>query len=231
MATKKSKTKKPSAIAGPEQITLGKWLRQLRLKRGIALPKVAAETHIQLGILRAIEADQYRGLPHNVHTLGFVRRYAKFLGQDMAKAATSYRELRGPLPRASGHLRKQRVSGPIATSRLFVVGLISVGLVIVGIYLVWQIKVLTTAPSLSISAPSDNQVLNSTNIEVAGQTTPGAEVIVNGQPQLVDSSGHFRTTLSLPSGVNTITVKAQNKRNKTTRLERSVLVQLPSQGQ
>lgn len=228
MAAKKPKTKQPTAKAEPQQLTLGRWLRQMRLKRRITLPKVAAETHLQLSVLHAIEADQYRGLPHNVHTLGFVRRYAKFLGQDMAKAAASYRELRGPLPRANGHLRKQRVGGPIATSRLFMIGLISVGLVIVGIYLVWQIKVLTTAPALSITEPSENQVLASSSIEVKGQTTPGAEVIVNGQPQLVDGHGNFGTTLNLPSGVNTITVKAQNKRNKSTRLERNVLVQAPN---
>jgi len=69
---------------------LGQWLREARQAKGLSLEEVEAETRIHSPFLTAFEEGNYDELPAEVHTKGFLRNYALFLGLDPAEALEKY---------------------------------------------------------------------------------------------------------------------------------------------
>jgi cytoskeleton protein RodZ len=61
---------------------LGSSLREARVRRGIELAQVAAETRIRMRYLQALEDERFELLPGSVYTKGFLRAYADYLGLD-----------------------------------------------------------------------------------------------------------------------------------------------------
>jgi cytoskeletal protein RodZ len=207
--------------------SVGRTLQRRRRERKIRLSVVAAETNIPIQSLRILESNKYESLPHSIYTLGFVRRYAKFLGLSSATAARKYLLERGELPKPRQSLQRQNIKKPWVGSRAVIVSVAAILIVVVAAYVLWQLLVLAGPPSLSINQPPSNEIISSSSVEVRGQTTPGADVYINGQGVYVDDNGEFSGTVALQSGVNTLNVEARNKRDKVTKEERSVLVELP----
>jgi cytoskeleton protein RodZ len=69
---------------------LGQWLREARQAKELSLEQAEAETRIRSHFLAALEEDNYDDLPAEVHTKGFLRNYALFLGLDPAEALEKY---------------------------------------------------------------------------------------------------------------------------------------------
>jgi cytoskeleton protein RodZ len=59
---------------------LGSSLRDARVRRGIELAQVAAETQIRTRYLQALEDERFELLPGSVYAKGFLRAYADYLG-------------------------------------------------------------------------------------------------------------------------------------------------------
>lgn len=70
----------------------GPRLRRARLRRGIAIEKIAAVTKINPTYLRFIEEEQFADLPADVYVRGFVTAYARCIGLDPARAVPDYME-------------------------------------------------------------------------------------------------------------------------------------------
>lgn len=62
---------------------IGKKLQQAREEQGLTLEQVAAETHIRLHYLKAMEAGQFDSIPSRVQARGFLRYYASHLKLDV----------------------------------------------------------------------------------------------------------------------------------------------------
>ena len=69
-------TQPPETIESP-----GKYLKAKRESQRISLRQVANATRIREAVLRAIEEDRYRDLPH-IYVKSFLSAYAKCLGLD-----------------------------------------------------------------------------------------------------------------------------------------------------
>ncbi len=63
--------------------TIGQRLKETREYRHLSLEKVAAETHIRLRFLQALESDDFSVMPSEVQARGFLRNYARYLGLDL----------------------------------------------------------------------------------------------------------------------------------------------------
>ncbi|MDX9871376.1 MAG: DUF4115 domain-containing protein [Clostridia bacterium] len=61
---------------------LGASLRQARIAKNISLETVENETRIRKVYLQAMENEQWRVLPGEAYLRGFLRTYARYLGQD-----------------------------------------------------------------------------------------------------------------------------------------------------
>ena len=61
---------------------IGNSLREARLRQGIELPRVEAETKIRMKYLRGLEEERFEVLPAETYVKGFLRTYAEYLGLD-----------------------------------------------------------------------------------------------------------------------------------------------------
>lgn len=84
---------------------VGQELRAAREARGLTLEAVAAETHMKVSHLRAIEAGDETVLPEPVYVKSFIRKYAQAVGLPADELANAYWETK-PLPPAPPQQRE-----------------------------------------------------------------------------------------------------------------------------
>jgi cytoskeletal protein RodZ len=65
-------------------------LRKIRQEKSIRIEEIAAQTHIRLASLRALEDWRFEELPEPVFIQGFIRRYAEVLGLDGIALANNF---------------------------------------------------------------------------------------------------------------------------------------------
>jgi hypothetical protein len=61
---------------------IGNSLREARLRQGLEISRIEAETKIRGKYLRALEEEQFDVLPGDTYVKGFLRTYADYLGLD-----------------------------------------------------------------------------------------------------------------------------------------------------
>ncbi|MBT4792962.1 MAG: hypothetical protein HON90_15405 [Halobacteriovoraceae bacterium] len=69
--------------------TIGTILKNQRKKKKISLDEIAESTKININILKALEADDFKNLPNKTYIRGFVINYAKTIGLDVNEARAS----------------------------------------------------------------------------------------------------------------------------------------------
>jgi len=72
--------------------SIGELLQQEREQRGITLVEVASKTKISIGMLKAIEANDFTQIPSEVFARGYVLSYAKCLGLNEKEIFERFRE-------------------------------------------------------------------------------------------------------------------------------------------
>jgi cytoskeleton protein RodZ len=89
---------------------VGEILRRRRESYGQDLPTVAAQLHIRLTYLRAVESGRFKDLPGMAYAAGFVRSYGDYLGLDGEELVRLFRE------EVAGVDRQVRLNVPIVAS-------------------------------------------------------------------------------------------------------------------
>lgn len=217
---------KPAQLKPAQSV--GQMLKARRQAMRLSLAQVEIDTKIRGKFLTALEAADYASLPNDIYSRGFVQHYANHLGLDGAQVAAAYVEERGGME--AGRTSRPRLersrrlvfTGPIVAA---LAGLVVAGGVLA--YLLWQFSALAAAPVLSIDSPTADSTIRGTVVNVAGRTTPGADVSINDSPVLTDIDGNFSEKVALQEGVNAIRVVAKSKLGKSTMQTRNVLAHLP----
>lgn len=75
---------------------IGATLREERLRRGLELEQVEAETRIRAKYLRALEDERFEVLPGDAYARAFLRDYAEELGLDAQQLVDELDEATGP---------------------------------------------------------------------------------------------------------------------------------------
>jgi cytoskeleton protein RodZ len=121
---------------------IGNSLREARLRQGLEIPRIEADTKIRGKYLRALEEEQFEVLPGDTYVKGFLRTYADYLGlegqlylDEYNSRFTTTEEL-SPAQSAAPRRRRRRVesnfvvvalAGIVAVTVLVVVGLAGIG--------------------------------------------------------------------------------------------------------
>lgn len=71
-------------------LSFGRYLKSVRLERGIRLQQISSRTRIGVDILLAIEREDHARLPAEVFVKGFIRAYAETVGADADQATRLY---------------------------------------------------------------------------------------------------------------------------------------------
>ncbi len=204
-----------------QSLTLGEKLRKLRGDTHVPLTEVARSTRIRVRYLEYLENGEYEKLPADVYVRGFLRNYARFLGVDETILMKLYEQERN-IQKNLGNTTEAKTSAfnlPVPsfvitskTVTLSVVALLTIG--IFG-YLYQEFTRFAAEPELVILEPVSGAVSEVSEIILRGKTEKGARVSINGEASFVGSEGEFSEKLTLQPGVNTVTVVAINRFEKS----------------
>lgn len=208
--------------------TIGDLLRVAREKARFTLEDLAADTHIKVEYLLALEENNFDALPAATFIKAYIRNYARVFKLDekplLAILRRDYEEsVRGQLiPREFLYpqLKKKTLWSPVHLVLLSAIVIFSVFFSYAG----WQWYQLSRPPVLGLVSPAENAEVSS-KIILKGNTNPEAILTVNSAPVALQADGYFETELYLPQeGVSVITIKASDKNGKSSTLQRSVRV-------
>ncbi len=212
----------------PAKMVVGPQLKARRQALRLSLGHIEVNTKIRGKFLTALESGDYASLPNDIYSRGFVQHYANYLGLDGAAVALAYAEERGGVAagdtKAPKLKRSKRLvfTGPLVTAFALVLTIVAIVT-----YLLWQFSALAAPPGLSISSPGADTAITGSVVDVAGKTTPGADVSVNDSPVLTDPDGNFNEKVTLQDGINAIRITARSKLGKSTVITRNVLARVP----
>jgi cytoskeleton protein RodZ len=146
---------------------IGTSLREARLRQGIDLPRVEADTKIRAKYLRALEEEKFDVLPSETYVKGFLRTYAEYLGLDGQLYVDEFNsrfaaDEEPVLPAASSRRARPR---PVE-SNFVVVALAGIVAVTVLVVVAWRFS--------SGEARTDNSILpNAATQPASGETKEG----------------------------------------------------------
>lgn len=84
------------------------------------------------------------------------------------------------------------------------------------------INLSTTGPTITLSSVPDGLTVTDPSLRVSGQTSPGVQLQVNGNPTPVDANGNFSALVPLQGGNNRIVVTASDLAGNASTVERNV---------
>jgi len=77
-------------VANRKSLSFGRYLKTVRLEKGIGLKEVAEETKVGMDYLLLIEKEDHDRLPADVFVKGFLRAYAQAIGADDEEVVKLY---------------------------------------------------------------------------------------------------------------------------------------------
>ena len=134
-------------------LSFGRYLKAIRLEKGIDLKDVSKETKIGMDYLLMIEKEDHDLFPAEVFVKGFLRAYAQVIAADGDEAVKRYLSSRGVFKEAVGFDADLKRSGQAFWPRLMLSLGALLGIIILSVLL---ISVFSHRPS------SDNSELKST---------------------------------------------------------------------
>lgn len=97
-------------------------------------------------------------------------------------------------------------------------------LVVLAAYGVLEGFPLLSGPHISIMSPGDGQSFGDGFVTIKGIASHTENLALNGAPLLIDSAGHFETTLVLPHGGAILSLTATDRFGKSQSVRRTIFV-------
>jgi Helix-turn-helix domain/Glucodextranase, domain B len=208
-------------IAPEPPTSLPERLYDARERKGVDLYRAERDTKIRARYLAALERGDWKELPGDVYTKGFLRNYALYLGLDADEILDQWRRERG-VPRDVTPVIA--VPKPIATPRkgltfspfIVVLALMTIGVVVFGVYLALQVLRFAKPPTIAVTDPAGAVIEvddSATEYTLRGITLPGATVTIatpGRDPYSVTakSTGTWSADVDLRRGRNQFDVSA-----------------------
>lgn len=186
---------------------------------------------IPFKMLRALEEGNLSLLPADVYARGFLKQYAEALELDPIPLLREFAQERARFPIQTrpalwAPYRSSRWKVPLwvfLTRRSLAVLIGGGGLVIILLYVLFNVRAFIRPPQLEVLEPSLNVEARESTITVRGRTDPTAELFINGERTLVHDDGSFSETVGLGEGVNTLRVVAKSIGGRESLAIREVL--------
>ncbi len=207
-------------------IRAGQKLREERIKKGLTINDVSKGTKIKTSFLDAIEKGEYQKLPSSTYAQGFVKNYAQFLGLEETEILALFRrefdeeKIFKVLPEglAKDDFPISRFKFHQTAKIIFFVFIVLLA------YIFFQYKYAFINPPLTVSSPSEGEIISSQTITVSGKTDSNATVYINNDPTSLNSNGTFKKNINVFTGKTTITIKVVNSFGKEKTIDRHIEV-------
>ncbi len=208
--------------------SIGDILKKARDKKKLTLEKVTRDIKIHPNYIKALESDDYKVFSGKVHSKGFLKIYAEYLDLGVNEILALWRREYEP-EFESKELSAIKPKKFIEPSRLVItpsnVALLAVFVVVVAFfsYLYFQYRDFTGAPKINVYYPPDNLVIATDILDITGKTDLDSEVFINSQKVVLGPDGSFAESVRLKEGLNTISIKAINKFEKSTESIKTII--------
>lgn len=203
--------------------TVGEILANARLKQKITLDQVEKATRIRQKFLVALEKNDFSRLPPGTFTKGFIKNYAAYLNLPVNETLAFYRRQVNEEKTLIMPTKNAIPQTPRPLSSLTATGIgVAILVILFFGYLIYSYLRYAGAPTLVVNSPAKNAVVTQEQIEVTGQTSPDAAIIINNQPVNINENGSFSVKITLTPGLNTITIIATNKFQRQTKITRNL---------
>lgn len=206
--------------------TVGEILSETRREQNLSLEEVADTTHLRLPHLVALEAGDYENLPGGVYSEKILEAYANFLNLDLTGLKKIFEKENSTSKRLKKDAFLQKISSKnfIVTPRLIEISVAAVFVILLLVYLGFEINNIFSAPNLSLLSPENNLTTENPTITVSGYTEKEVNVKINDQTIQTDAAGNFKETISLKTGLNIIKISAAKKRSRENVIYRQVIL-------
>lgn len=201
--------------------TLGEYLQQVRQSLNFDIKTVSLLTQIKPSYVELLEAGNYAELPADVYVRGFLKSLSGFYHVKEQVLIDQYEKERGFV---SSNVLPKKERGKWLTftpKNLIILASSAVLLVAIG-YVGNQIRSVLAPPYLSLIEPANDQVVDGNSIVISGKGEIGAEILINNQQVLTDSSGQFTENLLLSPGLNVVEILEKNKFGKVSKITRQI---------
>ena len=206
-------------------VSAGEALKAARQQQKISVEEAAVVLRIPPVQLKSLEEGNLSIFAAEVYARGAYRKYARYLRVEKEEVYRAFlrslSDARELVP-----LKVPRTAPPLArvwTPTGVVVLSIAAGVVLVASYLAWQIQTFVRLPELTVTEPAE-AVVEASSVVVRGRTEHEARVSVNGEEVLVGEDGTFSSVVPLKEGINLIQTTATGASDRTTVVERHLLV-------
>ncbi len=208
--------------------SIGDLLKKARDRKKLTLDDVTKSIKIHPNYIKALESDTYSIFSGKVHSKGFLKIYAEFLGLNVNEVLALWRR---EYEREFENKEKKQLLPKkfIEPAKIIVtpsfIGSILAFVLVVGFfgYLYFQYRNFAGAPKLNIYYPPDNLVIATDILDITGKTDLDSEVTVNNSKIVLAPDGSFAESVRLKEGLNTISIKAENKFAKKTEYVKTII--------
>jgi transcriptional regulator with XRE-family HTH domain len=208
--------------------TVGEILEEARREQNLSLEKASELTHIHKNHLIALESGNYSALPEGIYSEKLLETYVDFLNIDfpsLKKLFTKELQINKRVTKdRKSFVSKISSRNLIVAPRIIKVFTAVLAVLILLIYLGFEISNIFSPPPLDIFNPIDNLVTVDPTIEVIGQTEKEVKIKINDQEIQGDKTGYFKEFVSLKAGLNIIKISAAKKRSKENVVYRRVIL-------
>lgn len=197
---------------------LGDYLREKRLDLGKTLKKASHDLNISIKYLEALENNQPGMMPGKEYFEKYLQIYIKYLNIEPAEIDL--------LKSQSEHVKQlidlKKQSRVAWSEYLGQLAVILLGMAVI-IFLAIRVNAIFMPPKLEIISPTEGLITISRQLEVKGESTPEAEIVINNKAVLVDQEGSFSTFVDLQKGLNLIKITAKKRYSRTSEAQIRVL--------
>ena len=212
-------------------LSVSEKLHQARTKKNVSLKEVAKRINVSVKYLESIESGNYSQLPGDVYARNFLKAYIKFLCLDKAELLEQFSSEQNIYTKTSSGKDFKKPVARVSRMNLLVAPKVLRGIIVFLLaltvlgYLGVKIKAIVAPPFLTIEYPVDNIKIDTSFIEILGQTESETILSINGQQVFIDDQGKFTELIDLRSGVNIIEITAKKRHGKETKIYRQVVVE------
>jgi cytoskeletal protein RodZ len=206
--------------------SVGEILEETRREQNLSIETISRTLNIHPGHLFALESGNYQKMPGGVYLEKIFENYVNFLNIDFGSIKKKFDKELG----ASRTTKRQTFTPKISqknfiiTPRLLKIAFAAIAVILLLVYLGFEINNIFAPPPLSVTSPIDNLITSEPRIEIVGQTAKEVKVKINDQEIQPDAQGEFRESVLLQPGLNVIKVSAVKKRSRENIIYRQVIL-------
>lgn len=206
--------------------TIGQVIKTARQDNRFSYQSLAEETKIKKEFIKAIEEEKWDKLPEYPVLHGFIRNLAETLEISTNHALALFRRDYPPEKKTTVNPKPDIKSKFVWSPRLTFIAGVSLVILVISSYLVYQYFNFTRPPDLTVTQPSENATVEEDPLIVEGSTDVDATIVINNQPVIVDEEGNFRAQIDISKETKEILILAKSRSGRETKVTRHIIPDL-----